>query len=166
MNPFIPEFDGDLELPRVPDDFVARMRKRVEAGLFLPGSRRRANYSVRTAGRDEITFGADDFLTAYNVGLNDVSVRRRGANSVHYHATYWRWTWTAVAHGGIMGLTFLILALTLPYMRQEIASYPHGPYWFGSIVIFFCFLWPWLLTAFHRRFAELALQRILREVMS
>jgi hypothetical protein len=166
MNPFIPEFEGDLELTRVPDDFVARVRRRVETGLFQPGSRRRANYSVRSAGRDYITFGADDFLTAYNVGLNDVSVRRRGINSVHYEAKYWRWTWTAVTHAGILGLILVLLALTIPEMQRQIHAAPFGPYFFGGIVVFFCVLWPWILTGLHRHFADQALRRILTETMA
>src|SRR5437867_3873512 len=166
MNPFIPEFEGELELARIPDDFVTRVRRRVEAGLFLAGSRNRANYSVRSAGRDEIAFGADDFLTAYNVGLNDVSVRRRGSGALRYHAKYWRWTWSAVAHGAILGTILLICALVVPDMRRQVDSYPFGAYLFGGILIFFSLLWPWLLTAFHRKYAEQALRRILTDVMS
>ena len=166
MNPFIPEFDGQLELVRIPDDFVARIRKRVEEGLLMRGIRRRANYVVRSEGRDEVTFGAEDFLTAYNVGLNDVSVRRSGATTVRYHVTFWRWTWTAVAHSAILGLTFLICFLGIERMRRDVAAYAYGPYMFWGLIIFFCLLWPWILTAIHRKFAEKALRRILREVMT
>src|SRR2546426_6449935 len=130
LNPFIPEFDGQLELVRIPDDFVARIRKRVEEGLLMRGIRRRANYVVRSEGRDEVTFGAEDFLTAYNVGLNDVSVRRSGATTVRYHVTFWRWTWTAVAHSAILGLTFLICFLGIERMRRVVAPYAHGPFLF------------------------------------
>jgi len=165
MNPFIPEFEGELELARIPDDFVARMRKRVEAGLLWPGIRSRANYSVRSAGRDEINFGADDLLTAYNVGLNDVSVRRQGSNAVHYHATFWRWTWTAVAHGAILGTIIVVCAFVVPDMRRQIDTTPSGLYLFAGLLVFFSLLWPWILTAFHRKFAEKALRRILSEVM-
>jgi|SRR6266850_1131266 len=166
MNPFIPEFEGDLELARIPDDFVARVRKRVETGLFLPGTRSRANYSVRSAGRDDITFGADDLLTAYNVGLNDVSLRRQRSNALHYHAKYWRWTWTAVTHGVIMGTIIVICAFVIPDLRRQVDTTPYGLYLFAGLLLFFSLLWPWILTAFHRRFAEKALRRILTEVMS
>lgn len=165
MNPFVPEFEGELELKRVPDDFVARVRKRVEEGLLQPGSRRRANYSVRSAGRDDIAFGADDLLTAYNVGLNDVIVRRRGSNAVLYHAKFWRWTWSAVVHGAILGLILVICGLTVPDMRRQIEDYPFGLFLFLGISIFFSLLWPWILAALHRKFAEKALRRILSEVM-
>ena len=166
MNPFIPEFEGDLEVARVPDDFVVRLRKRVEEGLFRPGKRARANYSVRSAGPDEISFGADDFLTACSVGLNEVTVRRAGATFVHYRATFWRWTWTAVAHGAVIGAILLVFAVTLRTMRRQIAAYSYGPILFGSLVVFFGILWPWILAAIHRRFAEKSLRRILGEVLT
>jgi len=166
MNPLIPRFEGDLKLARVPDDFGVRLRKRVEEGLFKPGKRARANYSVRSAGPDEISFGADDFLTACNVGLNEVTVRRIGPTSVHYRATFWRWTWFAVAQGAVLGAILLVCAFTIPTARRQIAAYSYGPFLFGSLVVFFCFLWPWILTAIHRRFAEKALRRILGEVLS
>lgn len=166
MNPFVPEFEGELKIMRVPDDFVERMRKRVEDGLFQPGNRRRANYSVRSTGRDDIAFGADDFLTAYNVGLNDVIVRRRGSRAVLYHAKYWRWTWSAVAHGAILGLVLIVSGLAVPDMRRHIDSYPFGLPAFLSISVFFSLLWPWILTAMHRKHAEKALRGILSEVIS
>lgn len=166
MNPFVPEFEGELALAQIPDDFVARVRRRVEAGLFLPGSRNRANYSVRSAGRDEIAFGADDFITAYNVGLNDVSVRRQGSSAVHYRAKYWRWTWGVVVHGAILGTIMAICAVTIPDMRRQIDSYPFGLFLFVGMGVFFFILAPWIGTAVHRRFAEQALRRILTEVLS
>ena len=166
MNPFVPEFEGELKNQRVPDDFVARVRKRVKVGLLQPGNRRRANYSVRSTGRDDIAFGADDFLTAYNVGLNDVIVRRRGSHAVLYHAKYWRWTWSAVIHGAILGSILILCAFAIPDMRRQIDSYPFGLSLFLGISLFFSLLWPWILTAMHRRFAEKALRRILSEVIS
>ena len=165
MNPFLPEFEGELRIPKIPDDFVARIRKRVEEGLLMPGSRRRANYSVRSTGRDDIAFGADDFLTAYNVGLNNVIVRRRGSNAVLYHATYWRWTWGAVIHGAILGAVLITCGFTVPDVRRQIDSYPFGLYFFLSITLFFSLLWPWILTAMHRKYAERALVRILSDVI-
>ena len=137
----------------------------MEEGLFQPGSRRRANYSVRSTGREDIAFGADDFMTAYNVGLNDVIIRRRGSNAVLYQAKFWRWTWGAVTHGVVLGLILSVCAFTVPDMRRQIEVYPSGLALFISINLFFSLLWPWILTAIHRRFAEKALRRILSEVI-
>jgi hypothetical protein len=54
----------------------------------------------------------------------------------------------------------------IPDMRQQIDGYPFGLFLFLGIGVFFSLLWPWILTALHRRFAEKALRRILSEVMS
>ena len=44
--------------------------------------------------------------------------------------------------------------------------YPHGATLYWSLIGFFCLLWPWLLTAFHKRAARQLLERILRETMA
>jgi len=165
-NPFIPEFEGDLELVRVPDDFVTRIRKRVEGGLLQPGNRRRANYAVRSSGRDEIEFSAEDLLTAYSIGLNDVRVERRNPNVIHYHVTFWRWVRIAVTHGLILAIGLLVCAAVLPTFRRQVESYPQGYPVLVGMVVFWCVLWPWILTAIHRRSAEGTLRRILQDTMS
>ena len=166
MNP-VPEFDGELKLAQIPDDFAARIRARVEQGLLVQGHRsRRTNYAIRSESRDEVSFASTNMLTAYNVGLNNVSVRRTGPTTLHYHVSFWRWTWHAVAHGAVLGLALLICLVVLPEMRSEIAAYTFGPVIFGGLLAFFSLLWPWILTALHRPFAEKTLQRILREVLT
>lgn len=105
-------------------------------------------------------------LTAYNVGLNNVDVRRAGPTTLAYHVSFWRWTWHAVAHGTLLGAILLICLAAFPEMRREIAAYSFGPVLFWSILLFFCVLWPWILTALHRPVAEKTLQQILREVMA
>ena len=55
--------------------------------------------------------------------------------------------------------------LLSPEMRREIVKVPYGPYVFWSLVALFGAAWPWLLTAFHRGFAERALQRVLRDAL-
>ena len=166
MNPFRPEFDGDLELTKVPQDFSARIQKRVESGLLVLGTRRRANYSVRSMTRDEITFGAEDFLTAYSIGLNDVRLERRGPNVVHYEVKFWRWARTAAVHGLVLGLALSVCYVAFPGMRLQVASYPFGPWLFAGLTLFWCILWPWVLTAIHRGFAEQTLRHILVDVLS
>jgi hypothetical protein len=165
MNPFVPEFEGALILPRVPDDFTDRIRERVKRGLFMPGRRTRANYAVRNASKDEIAFGAEDLLTAYNVGLNEVQISRQGRDAIRYHVSFWRWTWLAVAHGAVIGLMFSVLFLVAPAMRHTLEAYPYGPQAFWTLVAFFGLIWPWALTAIHRRFADKALRRILQETL-
>jgi hypothetical protein len=163
---FRPEFQGQIALEQLPDDFVQRLERRVRTGLLLPGHRARANYRVESSDRNEITFAAKGFLAQYNIGLNRVTVRRAGAHQLDYQVSFWRWTGYAVAHGAILGVLFVALYAFVPEMRRNIAAYPHGATLFWSLIGFFCLLWPWLLTAIHRGAARLALERILRETMA
>src|SRR5215831_9445424 len=167
MQSFIPEFDGDLELAGVPNDFAPRLKKRAEDGLLTPGRRSaRTDYFVRSEDSNGITLAAGNFLTAYNVGLNEIRVSRSGPTTLHYHVNFWRWTWTAVGHGALLGLLFLASFAAFPEARTEIAAYPFGLVAFAAIAGFFCILWPWILTAIQKPLAEKTLQRILRETMA
>jgi hypothetical protein len=169
INPFVPKFDGRLEVDQIPNDFVARIRKRVEEGFLVRGYRsRRTSYTVRSATSDEIILAAENFLTAYNVGLNNVHVRRGGPTTLLYQVSFWRWTWTAVAHGAMLGLLLLVCFATIPEMRREVAAYSFGPVILTGLLVFFSLLWPWILTAVHRPIAKKTLLRILRgdEVIS
>lgn len=167
MALFHPRFDGELTLDRVPEDMTDRIRRRVEEGLLVPGRRGpRADYRVESADSDAITFAAHGFLTVYSIGLNDVTVRRSGADRVRYEVSYWRWTLLALAHGVAMGLIFLALYLLVPGVRDDVTARPSGPVFFWSLVTLFCLAWPWILSALHCGPAERALRRILRETLS
>lgn len=166
MISFAPAFEGEISFDALPDDVIARIRSRVEAGLFRPGTRSRADYRVLSTDRDAITFTAGGFLTAYAIGLNEVTVRRTGRNQLGYRATYWRWTLGAVTHGLLLGLALGLLYLFVPQMRQDVAATPGGVTTSVAIMGFFCLIWPWLLSLLHRPNAERALQNILREVVA
>jgi hypothetical protein len=161
---FAPEFEGEIEITGLPADFFARMERRVETGLILPGNRSRANYRVRERSADEIAFGAGDFWTAYAVGLNEVTLRRPAPDRIAYHVSFGGWNRGAVIHSGLLGLILVGLYLSLPQMRRDVHATPTGPAIFFGIVGFFALLWPWLLTALHRPHAARLLERIVREV--
>jgi len=163
---FTPEFDGQVTVDRLPDDFAARIQHRVETGLLVPGRRDRANYRVTAIDPDTVTFVAEGFLTTYNIGLNEVTVRRSGRNQVAYHVSYMGWTRIAVGHGAVIGIAFLLGYILFPALRASVTSYPAGAVLCSVIVGFFSLAWPWILTAFHRRFAERALQGILTATLS
>lgn len=160
-----PEFEGELEVASLPDDFADRIRRRVESGLFIPGRRSRADYRVENVDRSGITFAAGGLLTAYNIGLNVVNVQRVGADRIRYRVSYWRWTRIAALHGALLGILFLASYAFFPFVRRDVASYPHGAEIFWGMVFFWCVAWPWVLSAIHRGPAERALQRILRETL-
>lgn len=166
MAPFAPEFEGEMTFESLPDDFTDRIRQRVETGLLCRGMRTRADYRVTSSDRDAIRFEAHGFLTAYNVGLNDVSVRRSGRSQVHYHVTYWRWTWYAVANGLLPAVGLALANALFPAVRPAFTNAPGGLASLLGILGFFSLVWPWFLTALHRSFAERALQRILRETLA
>lgn len=166
MGFFTPEFDGQLTLERLPDDFAARIQHRVEDGLFVPGRRQRANYRVTSLDRDTVGFVAEGLPTIYAIGLNEVTIRRSGRNQIAYHVSYSGWTRIAVGHGALIGIAFLLGYILIPALRSSIAAYPSGAVLCGGIVAFFSLAWPWILTAFHRRFAERALQDVLGATLS
>jgi len=130
-----------------------------------PGHRARANYRVRHSSHDTMTFEAADFLTAYNVGLNEVELRHEGRRTIRYRVSFRRWNRYAVAHGALLGLILAILS-ALPAVRHAITRYPAGAWLFWGMVLFWGLAWPRLLTAFHRPFARAALERVLREVIA
>jgi len=166
MVPFAPEFEGEMTFASLPDDFVERLRQRVGAGFLCPGIRARADYRVDTSDRDRIRIEAHGFMTQYNIGLNEVTIRRGGPNRLRYQVRFWRWTWFAVANSLLPGLVIMLTAACFPETRVAYTAAPGGLPAVVGILGFFSLAWPWLLTAFHRRFAERALQRILRETLA
>ena len=161
---FSPEFGGQITLDRVPDDFIARLERRVAEGLMIPGRRTRANYQVQSSSGDGLTFEAVDFLTAYAVGLNHVEVRRRGRNTIAYNVRFDRWSRYVTFHGLALGLA-LAGAYFIPAVQRDIQSQPAGPVFFWGMLGFWSLAFPRLMVAFHRPFARQALERVLREVL-
>ena len=162
MRVFMPVFAGRISVAGIPADFGPRLAERVRTGLLEPGSRRRANYTVDSAGRDRVRFRAADLSTAISVGLNEVTVERRDATTITYEVRYWRWTLFCVVlslliAGSVVGTTL--------FWDQGIQAYRYGPLLLWSHVGFWGVAWPWILTAFHKRFASRCLERILREVL-
>ena len=157
-----PQFEGEFTIERLPDDFMARMERRVAEGLLQPGQRHRANYGVRSSSRDALEFEAEDFLTAYNIGLNHVELVRTGPATVFYRVDFRRWSRFVTIHGALMGAA-ATLVLLVPAVRRDVRSYPQGLVIFWGMVLFWAVVWPRIMTALHRPFASKALERILRD---
>ncbi len=158
-----PEFEGEFSVDRVPDDFVQRLERRVAEGLLIPGRRVRANYEVRSSGRDALTFEAADFLTAYAVGLNHVEVRGAG-RTVSYQVRFDRWSRYVTLHGLALGLALAAVYL-VPAVRRDVQSYAAGPVLFWGMLLFWSLAWPRIMVALHAPFARKLLERVLREVL-
>jgi hypothetical protein len=143
------------------------MGRRIETGLLSPGSRRRANYVVRSKSSDAVSFSANDFWTAFNIGMNDVELRRADGNRIAYHGSFSRWAAYAAIQGLAVAGVILIVVLLWPGERAEVARY--GVWGWPLLIIllaFFGLVWPRLLVVMHRHFAARALERIVREAMA
>jgi len=166
MSPFAPEFEGELTLDAFPDDFRERIQRRVETGLLFAGNRSRADYRIVASDGNSVTIHAHGLASVYNIGLNEVTLTRQGANGLRYHVSYWGWTQAAVAHGLILTILFVVLYLVIPQFRRDVAAYSYGFAMLWSIVGVMGLLWPWLLSALHKGPARRALIRILNETLA
>ena len=165
MGLFVPVFEGHLTVDPLPEDFATLIQRRVESGLLAPGRRDRADYEIISKDRSGLSFVARGLLTIYNVGLNDVTVGRSGANRIRYYVSYWGWTRIAVVHGLLLGAALAAAFALYPPMRRDMAGYPYGAWLFWGMAAFWCLIWPWLLSALHKPHAEGALRRILAETL-
>lgn len=134
-------------------------RKRVAAGLLAGRAGPRSAYRVVDGGRDQLRVRAEGWLTAFNVGLNDIELRINRPGFVEYRVTYWRWAAYSLALGGALGLIGLVLLLGFDargYMEREPGACYPGLSVDGALVIawamvlFWGFVWPWLLINLHK----------------
>jgi uncharacterized membrane protein (DUF485 family) len=164
MKWFLPRFTGTMNVGRIPENFFYRMADRVRDGLFVPGSRTRANYAATRSDRYELRFAAGDWWTAINVGLNQVRLFRVDGERIGYEVTYWKWTLYAVGLGALIGLSMIAGLFFVPLEQMEVTEWGRqGVLIFGINAGFWCFAWPWVLTAIHKRFAARCLENIMRE---
>jgi hypothetical protein len=160
---FRPEFAGEFSSDRAIPDFLARVERRVNGGLLVPGVRARANYRVCASSPDAIEFKAVGFFTAWNIGLNHVRLERTGPTTYCFNVRFNRWTLYCVIHGALLATALVVVYALSPALRATVASGPGRAPLFWGMIGFWGFAWPWLLTALHRPFARQALERILRE---
>lgn len=160
---FRPEVTGEFTSNRATPDLLARMERRVGAGLFIPGQRARANYRVCASSRDSLEFEAVGFLTAWNVGLNHVRLMRTGPTTTSFEIRFDRWTRYCVMHGVLLVTAFTVTYGLSSVLRASVDSSPERALLFWGSLAFWGIAWPWLLTALHRPVARNVLERILRE---
>jgi hypothetical protein len=163
MQFLLPTFEGRITAKGVPHDFASRLAERVRTGLIVPGSRRRANYTIASEGRDRLVFRAADVSTAISVGLNEVEVERRDGATLAYRVRYWRWTLYGV--GLCAAICVVLTVYGLVWGRDDIRAHAFGPLLFWAQVVFWGLAWPWILTAVHKPFATRTLEGILRDIL-
>ena len=173
MRLFLPEIEGTLPIRSPVERFLDGFRQRVTAGLLTGQSHPRSNYVVTEAGSRRLVIRAVDWLTAFNVGLNDVALSLERPGLIRYHVRYWRWALYALLLSGTIGVVGLGLLLgtdVRAYFERNPRSMAPGLSIEQHVVIawvmalFWGFVWPWLLIAMHKRPLRLLIARLIAEV--
>jgi hypothetical protein len=103
---------GAVSIRAEPLAFVSAFVRRIEIGLLGSTSPRRSRYVVTRQESDGLAFRATDWLTAFDVGLNEVDLAISSDRRVRYTIQYWRWASYAllggVAFSLVLGGLFLL----------------------------------------------------------
>jgi len=109
---FLPRTEGFAPIRSEPGSFVQAFARRIESGLFPDASSRRSRYEVSRQAHDTLTFRAAGWLTAINVGLNDVELAV-SAGQARYTIEYRRWAAYAVLLSAAIGLAIAIIFIVI-----------------------------------------------------
>ncbi len=163
---FIPRFSGELEFRALPDDLVTTLESRIQEGFLVRGNHARSNYRICSSSNDSATIWADDWRTAFNVGLNEVRLRREGDRRITFEVSFWRWTGYCAMLGMLIFVVLLGAFVFTDWTRPWLPQNRLETLGALSIGIFFCLCWPWVLTEFHKKPAARCLERILHETFA
>lgn len=173
LGVFHPSFEGVWRTDNLAEDFARRLAARVRSGLLPLAKRRRNQYEIVSESDESVRFRSTTRLTGANIGWNDVDLRiDRRSGEVRYHVAYWAWTRFCVGLGlllaALFGLAVVLPVLTGWHLFDE-SFYPEK----GDVVnfalpmmVFWCFVWPWVLVALHKRPARRGFENLLAEVNS
>ena len=155
-------FVGVHKPETIADDFLDRLAARVNSGLFPMASPRRNHYLLVKQADTSLHFRSLGLLTSWNIGLNDVKIEiNREAGEIRYDVRCDKWSGIGVGFGGLLFLFFIVGQYVLPANYYPPKSYQ---YLFWPFVGFWCFVWPWILTAMQKGPAAKCLTRILSDV--
>jgi len=156
-----------------PQQFVAAFARRVETGLVRGASERRSRYRVTHQDANGLAFRAADWLTAFNVGLNDVQAAASSDGRVSYTIEYQRWAAYVLVLGATVGIVLMAILLMFD-MRGYIARHRASRFpglstdqnmaiaW--AMAVFWGFIWPWILIALHKWPLRRLMDQIIAEV--
>ena len=173
MSVLSPSFTGKTGISSSGPAFLEKMKARVESGLLTGKPHRRARYVVTRHTQQELAFRASDFITAINVGLNEVSLRAVGDGTVEYSVRYQRWAAYVVGLGALLGGAFVVAFLfwdigaqveRYPLVGDPALNRSVGLAALWALIAFWALVWPWLLVMMHRPAARRLLERIIRDV--
>ena len=139
-----------------PQAFIAAFVRRIEDGLLRGGSPVRSRYRVTRQTADALEFRAINWLTAFNVGLNEVELAISPDGRLQFMIRYPRWAGYCLALGAAFGIAFIVMLLALG-IREPLA-------W--AMGLFWGFVWPWLLILLHRGPLRGLMKRLIAEVDS
>jgi len=168
-----PSIEGVVPVRSSAERFLAAFRRRVAAGLLAGRPHPRSNYQVVHESAGVLRVRAADYLTAINIGLNELELRLPSSGSVQFRVRYWRWAFYAIGLSGVLGLIGLVLLLTFDargYIARHASARLPGLTidanlaiaW--AMVLFWGFVWPWLLIALHKRPLRRFIERLVRDV--
>ncbi len=170
---FLPRVEGTSIIRAEPRAFVSAFVRRIETGLLRGTSPRRCRYTVTRHGDAGLAFRATDWLTAFNVGLNDVELTVSSGGRVGYTIQYRRWARYAVVlsagFGLLLGAVFLIVDIR-SYIDQHAGSRIPGLSTGQNVAIawamalFWGFVWPWILIALHKSPLRRLMEQLIAEV--
>ncbi len=116
---------------------------------------------------------AVNWLTACNVGMNELFLDLSESGKIYFRLSYWRWTTYCVALCLVLGLAMIGFFLVID-IRQYIAnnaqaripglSITQNVCFAWANVIFWGFAWPWILVALHKRPLQKLLAKIIAEI--
>ncbi len=170
---FFPRVEGTSTVRAEPREFVSTFARRIETGLFPRASSRRNRYVVTRQGADVLAFRATNWMTSFNVGLNDVELTVSSDGRANYTIEYRRWAYYVLLLSAGIGLV-LIAGFVMFDVRGYIAghavsrvpglSIDQNVVIAWAMALFWGFVWPWILIALHKKPLRRLMEQLIAEV--
>ena len=169
----LPNIEGELAVRSTAEQFSTALQQRIARGFILNRPGARQNYELVAPSSLTASVRAANWLTAINVGVNELDLDLSESGKINYRLSYWRWTFYCVGLGAILGLVMIVLFLVLD-MRKYIANNPQARipgltitqnvnFAWGNIV-FWGYIWPWILVGLHKRPLRKLLSKTIAEI--
>jgi hypothetical protein len=128
MISFAPQFSGTAKIRTPIAPFLRQFKQRIEAGQLAGQPHWRWRYVVNEFSDDQLSFAAATFMTAVNIGLNRVTLRKAGPNQLEYEVSYRIWATYCVALGAALALIgftlYFFVDMRAVIARQRILPEP------------------------------------------
>ena len=167
-----PHIEGTVPIHSTGDTFLKAFERRVQDGLLSGRPHPRSRYRALSVGRGKLHVSAATWWTATNVGLNELELEI-SPGAVRYHVWYWRWARFVLILSGSLGVVGLVL-ISMFDVRGYLAAHPgvmirglsvdQNAQIAWGIIMFWGFIAPWLLIAFHKRPLRRLVERLIRDV--